>query len=212
MELRLLSVNVGRPRLIGEWNGEPVLSAIVKAPVSDAIVQVGATNIAGDEQADLRVHGGKDKAVYCYPADHWPWWEREKSFPCRPAAFGENLTVEGADETAVAIGDRFRWGDVLLEVSEPRAPCFKFVMLSGRADAPAAMTVSGRCGWYCRVLEEGQAHVGDARLVRVEQSGGPSVRETFFAALDPRTPASTRAKVAAARGLAASWVRALSRR
>lgn len=211
MELRLLSVNVGRPRIIGDWNGEPVLSAIVKAPVPGATVEVRATNIDGDAQADLRVHGGADKAIYCYPADHWPWWEREKSFPCRPAAFGENLTVEGADETSVAIGDRFRWGDVLLEVSEPRAPCYKFVMLSGRSDAPAVMTVSGRCGWYCRVLQEGQANVFNARLVRVEQSGGPSVRETFFAALDPRTPAATRAKVAAARGLAASWIRALSR-
>jgi len=130
MELRLLSVNVGMPRIIGEMQGEPVLSAFGKYPVTTDMVVVETTNIEGDTQADLRVHGGNDKAVYCYPADNWPWWEREKSFSCRPASFGENLTVEGADETMVAIGDRFRWGDALLEISEPRAPCFKFVMLA----------------------------------------------------------------------------------
>ena len=211
MELRLLSVNVGLPRIIGEMQGEPVLSGFGKYPVNVPSVLVGATNIAGDGQADLTVHGGADKAVYCYPADNWPWWEREKNFPCKPAAFGENLTVEGADETMIAIGDRFRWGEAVLEVCQPRAPCFKFVIFSRRADAGALMTVSGRCGWYCRVVREGQAPVQAASLVLEERSGGPSVREAFFAALNPHFPAEGRAKVAAAPGLAASWQRAVSR-
>ncbi len=212
MELRLLSVNVGQPRIIGEMQGAPVLSAIIKSPVADSTILVSATQIEGDAQADLRVHGGTDKAVYCYPSDNWPWWEREKGFPCKPAAFGENLTIEGADETVVAIGDRFRWGDVLLEVSEPRAPCYKFVMLSKRADAAALMTASGRCGWYFRVLQPGRAPAQNASLAVEEKSGGPSVREAFFAALDPRAPAESRARVAAAAGLAQSWRRAISRR
>src|SRR5277367_2346190 len=117
MELRLLSVNVGLPRIIGSLHGEPVLSGIVKHPVTTRTVFVGATDIVGDSQADLSVHGGVDKAVYAYPADHWPWWEREHALPCAPATFGENLTLQGADETVVRIGDRFRWGDALLEVS-----------------------------------------------------------------------------------------------
>ena len=165
MELRLLSVNVGQPRIIGKRQDAPVLSGIAKTPVADAIVHVRATNIDGDAQADLRVHGGADKAVYCYPADHWPWWERERGMPCKAGTFGENLTIEGADETAVAIGDRFQWGQALLEISQPREPCYKFVMHVGRADAATSMTASGRCGWYFRVLEEGSASTREAREI-----------------------------------------------
>jgi MOSC domain-containing protein YiiM len=212
VQLRLLSVNVGLPRIIGELHGEPVLSGFGKNPVPGGSVFVGATNIEGDAQADLRVHGGVDKAVYCYPADHWPWWEREKALPCKPGTFGENLTIEGADETSIAIGDRFIWGDALLEVSQPRAPCFKFALHSRRADAPALMTASGLSGWYFRVLREGMAPSEGASLLLASKSDGPSVRDAFFAALNPRTPEALREKVAAARGLAESWRTALLRR
>jgi len=211
MRLRLLSVNVGMPAPLGAMRGETVLSGIVKAPVSAAEVLVGATNIEGDGQADLTVHGGTDKAVYCYPVDHWPWWQGEKAFPCRPAAFGENLTVEGADETMLAIGDRFVWGDVVLEVSQPRAPCFKFAMMSGRDDAPSLMVVSGRSGWYFRVVQPGRAPVRDAVLERRSQSGGPSVRDAFRAAFDPRTPEELRIRVASAPALAEAWRRGIAR-
>jgi MOSC domain-containing protein YiiM len=212
LELRLLSVNVGLPRDIGVFQGERVLSAIAKTPVGSPSIFVGCTNLAGDAQAALSVHGGPDKAVYCYPADHWPWWEREKGLPSRPGTFGENLTVEGADETTIAIGDRFRWGDAILEVSEPRAPCFKFAMHTNRPDAPSLMTVSGRCGWYCRVIREGEAAVSPGVLVRDAPGGGPSVRDTFFAALDPRADAAIRSRVASAPALAASWRSAVERR
>jgi len=212
MDLRLLSVNVGMPREIGTVRGEPVVSGIVKTPVELPSVYVNATNIDGDGQADLSVHGGVDKAVYCYPADHWPWWEREKAFPCRPAAFGENLTVEGADETEIGIGDRFRWGDVVLEVSQPRAPCFKFAILSKRPDAPALMTSSGRTGWYFRVIQNGQARVGRTVLVREQAAGGPSVRETFFAAIHAHADEESVRRVADAPALASSWRAAVTRR
>lgn len=212
MELRLISVNVGKPREIGLYQGTPVLSGIVKSPVAASSIFVGATNIEGDGQADLSVHGGSDKAVYCYPADHWPWWENEKAFACKPAAFGENLTIEGADETTVAIGDRFLWGDVVLEVSQPRAPCFKFAMVSKRPDAPAIMTASGRSGWYFRVVQEGSAPIGGVMLRQYGAARGPSVREAFFAALDPRADRITLARVAASPQLAASWREAVSRK
>jgi MOSC domain-containing protein YiiM len=93
MRLKLLATSIGRPKIIGHVAGEPVLSGIVKHRVTDDSVFVGAANIAGDEQADLTVHGGPDKAVYLYPADHWPWWEREHGIACAPAIFGENLTL-----------------------------------------------------------------------------------------------------------------------
>jgi MOSC domain-containing protein YiiM len=212
MELRLVSVNVGMPREIGTLHGEPVLSGIAKVPLESSTVFVGVTNIDGDGQADLSVHGGVDKAVYCYPADHWPWWEREKAFPCRPASFGENLTIEGVDETGIAIGDCFRWGEVMLEVSQPRAPCYKFAIYANRADAPALMTISGRSGWYFRVIREGRAPVGPAMLVRESVVGGPTVREAFFAALHARADSETLKRVVDAPALATSWRSAVARR
>jgi MOSC domain-containing protein YiiM len=212
MELRLLSVNVAQPRIIGQLNGGAVLSGIAKRPVGQRSVFVSATNIAGDGQADLSVHGGIDKAVYAYPTDHWPWWEREKALPCEPATFGENLTLEGADETAVSIGDRFRWGDAILEISQPRAPCFKLAIHTARPDAPQLMTLSGRCGWYFRVTQEGDAPALGGALVRVFESGGPSVREAFLAVFGPLMGTNRLQRVEAAPGLAESWRNPVFRR
>lgn len=212
MKLEILSVNVGRPRPIGARAGESVISGIAKVPVSAERVRIGVTNIVGDGQADLRVHGGPDKAVYVYPADHWPWWEQEHGLSCSPALFGENLTLFGADESAVAIGDRFRWGGALLEVSQPRAPCYKFAMHTGREDAPAVMTISARCGWYLRVVAEGDAPVVGAVLERIHESGGPSVRDAFVAALHGNAPRELCLRVHDAPALAASWRAALARR
>jgi MOSC domain-containing protein YiiM len=211
MELRVLSVNIARPRIIGHMNGEPVLSGIAKRPADRARIFVGATNISGDEQADLSVHGGPDKAVYAYPADHWPWWEA-KGITCAPATFGENLTLEGADETAIAIGDRFRWGEAILEVCQPRGPCFKLGLHTNRADAPQAMTISGRCGWYLRVIEEGEAPVHNAVMTRISTSDSPNVRQSFFAVYDPRTAPAIRARVHRAEALAENWRNAVAQR
>jgi MOSC domain-containing protein YiiM len=206
MRLRLLAVCVGLPRVIATTQeGDAVLSGIAKAPVQGDRVFVGRENIEGDGQADLRVHGGRDKAVYAYPADHWPWWTREHGLACAPNTFGENLTLEGADENDVAIGDRFRWGDALLEIAQPRAPCFKLA-LHARDDIPAHMTVSARCGWYFRVVDAGFAPV-NGELVRERDTGGPSVRETFVAALHPKAPESSRVRVRAAADLSPAWKR-----
>jgi MOSC domain-containing protein YiiM len=212
MKLRILSVNVAQPRVIGLVNGEPVRSGIDKRPLEKDTVFVGATDIDGDAQADLSVHGGPDKAVYAYPVEHWSWWEREKALACAPGTFGENLTLEGADETELAIGDRFAWGDAILEVSQPRAPCYKFAIHTRRADAPQLMTLSGRCGWYFRVIQEGEAPVAGALLVRISQSGGPHVREAFWAVLDPRAGDEIVRRVHAAPALAEDWRRPLEKR
>jgi MOSC domain-containing protein YiiM len=211
MELRLLSVNVGRPRFIGSLNGEAVLSAIAKKPLVEDKVFVGATNIEGDGQADLSVHGGPDKAVYAYPIAHWPWWEGEHRLACAPNTFGENLTLDGADESQIAIGDRFQWGEALLEVSQPRAPCFKLAMHTRRKDVPQIMTVSARCGWYLRVLREGLAPARDATLVRTFEGGEMNVKDVFVAVMHPRTPRQTLERVAKLPGLATAWQTAVAR-
>lgn len=200
--MRLVATSVGRPRVIGTIHGEPVHSGIFKQRVDDETIFVRTTNIDGDEQADLTVHGGPDKAVYLYPSDHWPWWEREHGLACAPASFGENLTLEGADETQIHIGDRLRWGDVLLEVSQPRGPCYKLGIFA-RPDAPQLMTISARCGWYCRVLEEGIAPTHGA-LEHISVNG-PSVRDAFVAVYHPHINKSVIEAVFAAPPLAESW-------
>ncbi|HEY0303285.1 MAG TPA: MOSC domain-containing protein [Rhizomicrobium sp.] len=206
MRLKLVAVSVGLPRVIAKTaEGETVLSGIAKHPLGADRVFVGLENIDGDGQADLRVHGGRDKAVYAYPADHWRWWQGEHALACTPNTFGENLTLEGADEDMVAIGDRFRWGEALLEIAQPRAPCFKLA-LHARDDVPMRMTLSARCGWYFRVVETGFAPAR-GEVVRETVANGPTVREAFVAALHPRTAQTTRDRVRATAQLSPAWKR-----
>lgn len=212
MELRILSVNVAMPRIIGSVNSRPVLSGIAKIPVDAQSVFVGRINIEGDAQADLTVHGGADKAVYTYPSDHWPWWQG-KRVACVPATFGENLTLAGAVEDDVHIGDRFRWGDAVLEVSQPRAPCYKFAIHTARPDAPQLMTISARCGWYMRVVEEGRANTEGAVMTRLSaEPANPSVGEAFRAMFSPHIPAEVRRKVHDTPALAEAWREGLAKR
>ncbi len=205
LKIRIRSVNVATPKRLGIENGETLLSAIDKKPVAEAHIAVGDINLKGDDQANRAVHGGPDKAVYAYPSEHWPWWEKEHGIACRPGGFGENLTLEGAGETMVAIGDRFQWGEAVLEIAQPRVPCNKFVLHLKRADAGALMTISARSGWYFRVVETGIAPVTDGWLERVFESGGPTVREAFHAVFDKKTPTGRRREVYDAQGLSEAW-------
>ncbi|MEZ5938831.1 MAG: MOSC domain-containing protein [Hyphomonadaceae bacterium] len=204
MRLALLSVNTGTPTQIGEQDGDPVISAIGKTPVETDTIVIAPDGIVGDAQADRTVHGGADKALYVYPDDNWPWWRDKMQFPCAPGAFGENLTVSGADETTVRIGDRFQWGETVLEVCQPRSPCYKFQMYSGRLDAAALMTISGRCGWYLRVLEPGEVRI-DASMDRIFEGDGATVREAFHAAFNRRLSRDVRAQIAAHSALSQAW-------
>src|SRR4051794_13742091 len=119
--MRVASLNVGMPREV-EWQGMQVLTAIFKEPVANR-VPLGRLNLAGDEQADLSVHGGPDKAVYAYPAEHYRGWQETLGRRLLPAAFGENLTTEGLLEDQVHVGDEFRVGTARLVVTQPRLPC-----------------------------------------------------------------------------------------
>ena len=159
--MRVLSVNVGRPREV-EWRGKAVQTAIFKAPVTGRIAVTRLT-LAGDQQADLSVHGGPDKAVYAYPAEHYAFWREELPGVALPwGAFGENLTTEGLLETTVRVGDRVRIGSTELMVTQPRMPCFKLGVRFGRPEMVKRFLRSGRSGFYLAVLQEGDVGAGDA--------------------------------------------------
>jgi MOSC domain-containing protein YiiM len=165
--VKIVSLNVGMPREV-QWHGKTVRTSIFKAPVPGR-VPVAKMNLRGDEQSDLSVHGGADKAVYAYPSEHYPFWRGELpglDFPW--GAFGENLTTEGLREDDVHIGDRFRAGAVELVVTQPRMPCFKLGIRFKRADMVKRFLRSGRTGFYFRVLREGELAAGDS-LERVSE-------------------------------------------
>jgi MOSC domain-containing protein YiiM len=159
--VKIVSVNVGTPR-DAVWRGEAVRTGIFKSPVAGRVA-VRGHNLDGDAQADLSVHGGPDKAVYGYPSEHYAFWCEWLGTAELPwGAFGENLTTEGVLEADAAIGDRFRIGSALLEVSQPRIPCHKLAMRHQRADLPKHFLASGRSGFYFRVIEGGDVGQGDA--------------------------------------------------
>ena len=159
MTARLVSLNVGRPMHIE--GDEPWTSGIFKTPVQGRI-HLSLQNLTGDGQADLRVHGGPDKAVCVYSADHFPFWTDELAEPrCGPGWFGENFSVAGQTESDVAVGDTYRVGTALVQISQPRAPCWKLGRRWNRLDMPKLVVQSGRTGWYLRVLETGDVEQGD---------------------------------------------------
>jgi MOSC domain-containing protein YiiM len=157
---RLLSVNVGRPQPVGLRRGRTVRSAIGKAPV-DGRVRVAGVNVEGDDQADRRVHGGPDKAIYAYAREDTAWWEGELGRELGPGAFGENLTVEGVDVSGAVIGERWRLGTVELEVCQPRFPCFKLGLRFGDPLMLKRFTQAERPGAYLRIVREGEIGTGD---------------------------------------------------
>jgi MOSC domain-containing protein YiiM len=171
---RLLSVNVGRPAQVGVRRGRPVLSAIGKAPV-EGRVRVRGVNVEGDDQAERRVHGGPDKAVYAYAAEDIAWWSERLGRPLGPGAFGENLTVEGVDVTGAVIGERWRVGSVELEVCQPRLPCFKLGLRHGDPQMVRRFARAGRPGAYLRIVREGEIGAGDAIEVADRPDHGVTV-------------------------------------
>jgi MOSC domain-containing protein YiiM len=211
MPLTLVSVNCGIPRIIGKRNGLPVRSAIGKSPVSPEVVSFGRLGIEGDVQANRTIHGGPDQAVCAYSADHWAWWSVEKGLQCEAAAFGENLTVLGGHEESVGIGDRFAWGDVILEVTQPRGPCANVDLYHRRSDLAHTMTLTVRCGWYMRVIREGSAPTRNTTIRHIAADERPSVRDAFLARHDSRAPIGLRQCVYDAPALASAWRRAIAR-
>ena len=158
--MKLVSVNVGGPREV-EWRGRKVRTSIWKTAV-EGRVRVNRLNLEGDSQSDLSVHGGPEKAVYVYPAEHYDYWRRELPGMDLPwGAFGENFTTEGLLEGDVKIGDRFRVGSAEFRVTQPRMPCYKLGVRFGRDDMVKRFLSSGRPGFYLSVLREGEVAQGD---------------------------------------------------
>ena len=159
--MKLVSVNVGRPRLVMS-KGEAVSTGIFKKPVEGRVV-LRTLNLDGDRQADLNVHGGPTKAAYAYPSEHYDYWRAELPEMNLPwGMFGENLTTMGLLEDSVHIGDQFRIGSAQVMVTEPRMPCFKLGIKFGRSDIIKRFMASGRTGFYFAVVQEGEVGAGDA--------------------------------------------------
>ena len=170
----VVSVNVGEPRTV-EWRDRVVTTAIWKEPV-EWRVPVQGVNLVGDDQADRRVHGGPDKAVYAYAIEDTRRWEAELGRELGPGAFGENLTLEGVDASGARAGDRWRIGTAEFEVVQPRLPCFK---LGVRLDDPEMVrrfAQSGRPGAYLRIVREGDVGAGDTVEVVAQTEHDVSLR------------------------------------
>jgi MOSC domain-containing protein YiiM len=162
---RLASIQVGTPAWRESAGGRRWRSAFFKEPLAGP-VELRLTNLSGDRQADLSVHGGPDMAVLCYALDHYPAWRRELGLPAGPGGFGENFTISGQEERSVCIGDVYEVGEALVQVSQPRGPCWKISERWERPELLRRVEESGRHGWYLRVLREGMVEAGlDLRLM-----------------------------------------------
>ncbi len=174
--MKVISVHVGRPREF-TVRGEIIVTSIFKDRVRGR-VRVGALNLEGDEQSDLTVHGGVNKAVYAYPSEHYALWRKElPEAELGWGAFGENLTVEGMLESMTCIGDRLRIGTAEFVVTQPRQPCYKLAYKFGRQDIIKRFANSGRSGFYLSVAKEGELGAGDAIEVLERQAGAPTVTD-----------------------------------
>jgi len=204
----VVSIQVGRPARRGvegsrDPREEPWTSAIYKDPI-EGPVMLRSLNFEGDAQADLKVHGGPDKAVLAYSMEHYAEWRSELGLDMKPGAFGENLTIAGEDERTVCIGDVYTIGEARLEISQPRLPCWKLARKWDLPDLPARVVKSVRGGWYLRVLREGRVGRGDS--VKREEHPFPQwtiarVFEAFIHGTDPETAAA----LASCPALAEGW-------
>ncbi len=174
---RVLSVNVGGIREFDD-EGRRAKSAIWKYPVPDR-VRVRGVNVEGDDQADRAVHGGADKAVYAYAVEDQMWWESQIGRPLEYGELGENLTTEGIDITNAVVGEHWKVGNVLLEVSDPRVPCWKLAFRMGDPLFPRRFTAAGRPGTYLRILEEGELGAGDEIRVVMRPDHGLTIGDVF---------------------------------
>jgi MOSC domain-containing protein YiiM len=212
--IELRAVNVGKPSVLDVVRGERVWSGIAKQPVDRAeTLWLSLLNLSGDGQADLTVHGGLDKAVYAYPSEHLPAWRDELGDELGPAPFGENLGTSGVLEADVRIGDLWSWGDAVLQVCQPRWPCFKLALHRARADVQQRMRQTGRTGWYLRVLEPGEVPAAGPIEMARQDPAGITIADAHLAMADVHLDDRPRAEqVAAHPALAEQWRQPLADR
>ena len=165
----------GLPRVV-TWHGREVTTGIYKEPV-EGRVTLRTLNLDGDRQADLSVHGGEPKAVYCYPVGHYDYWKRELGRDLPMGIFGENFTTDGLVEDAVSLGDQFSIGSAKVVVTQPRLPCYKLGLRFQSDEMVKRFLASGRTGFYLAVTGEGAVGAGDAIIVAARDSNAVSVSE-----------------------------------
>jgi MOSC domain-containing protein YiiM len=205
---RVVSLQIARAGTL-PWRGRRVPSAFVKTPV-DGRVALGLDGFDGDEQADLTVHGGPDKAACCYPSEHFPFWTDLTGREFGPGAFGENLTLAGVTEHDVRIGDTYALGDgAVVEVSQPRGPCFKVASRWGIRTLPAEMAQRLIAGFYFRVLTPGTVAAGDM-MELLQRGSDVTVAEVLRVTYRDRHDPPALARVMAVPQLAEQWRAALT--
>jgi MOSC domain-containing protein YiiM len=219
---KVLSVQVGRPQTLpvpagaGDGDGEDDVqsffrSAIAKRPVIGPIT-VGQLGLEGDEVEDTRVHGGPDQAVLAYAAAHYPKWRKEWGRDdVTHGGFGENLTVDGLDEFTVCLGDRWRIGSVVLEVTKPRSPCNRLAWYQRREDLIQRVRLTGRSGWYLRVLTPGQLEAGMPIELLARHCPDFTVRRAARAMSERTTNPAEASALLQCEALAADWRLRLAR-
>jgi MOSC domain-containing protein YiiM len=202
--MKLLSVNVSPPRE-ASWGGKTVTTGIFKRPVPGRVL-VRTLNLEGDRQADLRLHGGPDKAVYAYPSEHYSFWRSElPEIEFQWGMFGENLTTVGLLENEVNIGDRFRIGSVELVVTQPRMPCYKLNVRFGRKDIVKRFLRSRRMGFYFAVEREGEIGAGDSVARVARDRHGVTVADIARLYIDERSDLPLLRRVLRLEALPDSW-------
>lgn len=213
---RLVSIQVGKPQelepIAGDTSRQPWRTAFFKRPV-EGPVWAGPEGLEGNAVADTRVHGGPDKAVCVYSAEHWPYWRERLGEPdLGGAAFGENFSVAALAEPGVCLGDRWRVGDARFEVSQPRRPCWKLARRWREKRLTLWVQETGYTGWYLRVIEEGAVTPGDAIDLVERPLPEWTIARANEVMYDPDEDPQRAAELAAVGPLAESWKRELMKR
>lgn len=209
--MKILSTNIAQARTV-LWNGNPIQTGIFKYPVTPPI-RLGREDVERDKVIDRRYHGGIDKACYLYSADHYGFWrEKYPNLEWDYGMFGENLTVQGLDEDEMRIGDIYKLGEALVQVSQPRQPCFKLGIRFGDQDILKEFIQSGFSGSYLRVLEEGDVDEGQEMILEERNESAMTVRKIFTLLYDKHADQSQLAEAIATPHLAESAQNGLRKR
>jgi len=183
--MNILSINTSLPIEI-EYKGKMIKTGIFKKPVTGP-VYVSKNNLVGDQQVDLENHGGEHKAVYAFSSDHYPHWSKVLQNPeMKPGFFGENLTISGFDESSLYVGDQLSIGQCILEITQPRVPCYKLGIAVGNKNMPRLFVANFATGAYLRVIEEGYIEAGDAVEVVKQGKFQLSIKSLFRSYFDKK--------------------------
>ena len=201
---QIISVNVGKPKSLN-WKGEIVQTSIFKHPVQGS-VEVKTLNLVGDQQSDLKVHGGPDKAVYAYPSEHYEFWTNEINQDLPWGSFGENLTIRGFLEPDVRVGDILQVGSVTFQVTQPRFPCFKLGLKFNDSGMIKRFAISRRNGFYFRVLQEGELAAGDDMVLTSKTEKGILINDFLELYLGKEKPRALLEAAIGSPGIPQDWI------